>query len=179
MSNQRPDQPIDLRDFTREVARVSGKDAATFTGRGEGDNVDAPLLAVAQQDSGESIQDLIDTLPTELQAVVSEYEHQVATIEGLLERHPETNVPVCLTIEGHFAEIPSMREVAERLKADEETYRRKAREGFSHLLLVPFGMRLDMFEEAYNQTLSFAVKGAGGVEDGRGEIGRASCRERV
>jgi hypothetical protein len=56
-------------------------------------------------------------------------------------------------IDGKEYALPSQQEVAEMMEANRELVERKQEQGFTRLLLVPFGMKLDDLTEKYRQAI--------------------------
>ncbi len=168
MSTHGPDQPIDLSEFTEDVARVTGETVGEIAGRTP-ESADDLLAASRKKEERENREKVIERLPKELQGVLEEYRHCVGRLSWLLERQPGTGALGCKRIDGHFAIMPNMLEVAERLKANETEYLQKVREGFDTLLIVPFGMRLDAMQDKYRLVLDSARSIGGGVFDSEGK----------
>ena len=72
-----------------------------------------------------------------------QYEDQVETLKknGLIEALPSGEMGF-IDITGTPRPIPTYEEILERVKAKKEFLERKREQGFSQLLLVPFGMRI-------------------------------------
>ncbi|MEK7540845.1 MAG: AAA family ATPase [Patescibacteria group bacterium] len=91
----------------------------------------------------------------ELESSLQEqYERQVEVLEkaGLL-RKLESGQLGIEGIDGKEYAIPTQAEIVERIEAKKELVERKQEQGFTKLLLVPFGMKLDDLIEAYKQRI--------------------------
>ena len=93
-------------------------------------------------------------LPPSLQ---EQYESQVEVLEkaGLLRKLESGKLGIegIEGIDGKEYPLPAPEEVAKRMEANKELVERKQEQGFTRLLLVPFGMKLDDLIEAYKQRI--------------------------
>src|SRR3989339_2069776 len=78
-----------------------------------------------------------------------QYDSQVELLEevGILKEG------VILGIDGHEYPVPTLEQIASRLFERRETLKTKHDQGFTKLLLVPFGMSLDSLQETIKQFL--------------------------
>lgn len=83
-----------------------------------------------------------------------QYEQQRAILEntGVLERLASGELGI-KGIDGKEYPLPSYREIAERFREKKEFLKTKTEQGFTKLVLVPFGMKLEDLIEKYKQTL--------------------------
>ena len=90
-------------------------------------------------------------LPPSLQ---EQYESQVETMQklGMVEVFKSGELGI-KGIDGKEYAIPTQAEIVERIEAKKELVERKQEQGFTRLLLVPFGMKLDDLIEAYKQRI--------------------------
>lgn len=83
-----------------------------------------------------------------------QYEAQLATMQrvGMVETLESGELGI-KGIDGKEYPIPTQDEIAEKLEANKELVERKREQGFTRLLLVPFGSRLDSLAETYKQSI--------------------------
>src|SRR3989339_1510849 len=81
--------------------------------------------------------------------IKEQYDSQVSLLEqvGILKEGAITG------IDGKIYPIPTLEQIAMRLFERRETLRTKHDQGFTKLLLVPFGMSLDILQETFKQFL--------------------------
>jgi len=83
-----------------------------------------------------------------------QYEAQLATMQqvGMVETLESGELGI-KGIDGKEYAIPTQEEIAEKLEENKELVERKREQGFTRLLLVPFGSRLDSLAETYKQSI--------------------------
>src|SRR3989339_1669345 len=80
-------------------------------------------------------------------------EKQYASQVAILEQAGILKEGAILGIDGNTYPIPTLEQIAMRLFERRETLRTKHDQGFTKLLLVPFGMSLDILQETFKQFL--------------------------
>ncbi len=175
MSDPSSRQPVELADFTAEVAQATGEKADALSRRPGVEAID-PLLARAEAaeplQHQDSLAERIEQLPEGLRDIADQYQEQFSalTFAKLMDMDPSSGEFGCTTIEGAFAKFPSLSEVVDRILDDAEGYAAKVDQGFNRLLLVPFGMRLDQLQDGYDHVLAEQLKTKGHVVAGGSQL---------
>ena len=83
-----------------------------------------------------------------------QYESQVEIMQkfGMLETLESGELGI-KGIDGKEYAIPTQMEIVEKMEASKELVERKQEQGFTRLLLVPFGMKIDDLAETYKQAI--------------------------
>jgi MoxR-like ATPase len=140
------------RDKLMELIQTVEYAPATSSKRRDLHAPDKPL-------STEPEEDLEDHVGPEALAIVErlnlkdQYRMQVEVLQaaGLLDSGGEITA-----IDGEKYHLPTLAKIAKRIEANLEVYQTKLEQGFSQLLLVPFGLSLDKLTETYGEALKRA-----------------------
>ncbi len=100
--------------------------------------------------------------------IPGQYERQRNTLwdADILGIDHEGHSMVC--IDGVSRTVPSYEEVVERLKANPELLSTKVEQGFTKLLLIPFGLSLDKLAQTYSQALKTQQASPAGLKSSDG-----------
>lgn len=175
----------DLPDLIRAGRQPTSQETLDRLGwaSADGSKLSDELGAIARQamddyDQTPAGQDRLynpDTIPNNLSPetktlcenlnLVGQYHDQVEVLTeaGLLSPEHEMTA-----IDGKVYPIPTIEQIARRIETHRTTYETKLEQGFSQLLLVPFGMSLDTMIQSYGDQLQ-AVSRAGELVDSTGE----------
>ncbi len=153
------DKPIDLSEFTADVAARTSESEEALTRRASTDpSEDALWTAVRHRPEYE-----LQAEREALEGITSQYPDELKRLfrwfGGNQDWDPEGGVlnPIAGEREG-FAP-PSVEEIRDALAENPELYAEKIRQGFTRLLIVPEGGHLAWMLDAYTRTVSKLARG--------------------
>lgn len=150
-----PGAPMDFTDFSARVARQAGVSEGELTDRRSPNNAaEAILVAKARTERApesdiELLQDLVDQYLVERQRVVT----WLGSIDALDERSTELFYG-----DERLSAMPTHEELREALVASASFYADKYRQGFTRLLVVPFGATIERLTAAYQGSVAECIK---------------------
>ena len=151
-----PDQQIDFSDFTAEVADRTGSTPEQLTDRSDGTvSRDSDLLARARAERAP------DGSSEIIAEVLWQYDTERKRVLGWVGSSPDMDSETYELIYGgeRLAPMPTFEQIHDALHANPEVYARKIEQGFTKLLIVPFGARITTLLDAYQQDVTIASEG--------------------
>ena len=156
MSKRSGPESFSHADFTAAVAAETGVPAADLTGRADAaPDASDPLLTAARRNN-EKRPDKSPT-PEVLRPLLDQYEEQFQILDdtGIVERLSNGKRGI-VGVDGTEYVTPTPTEVEQQVAERAEVLERKHAEGFTKLLVVPFGMPLERLTTAYGESIKEA-----------------------